>query len=105
MKCKQETLIAETRINRVISVQASRELLPAWCVSSHGCAPLLSYSLRYQRLISVLLVDAQFQKEEIAISRDIGDRYRYEQCGAELVYEKPCLYDESQPHSEICCGE
>jgi hypothetical protein len=53
----------------------------------------------------VLVVDAQFQKEVIAMSRDVGDRYRCVQCGAELVYEKPCPCDESQPHSEICCGE
>ncbi len=39
------------------------------------------------------------------MSRDVGDRYRCVQCGAELVYEKPCLCDESQPHSEICCEE
>lgn len=39
------------------------------------------------------------------MSRDVGDRYRCVQCGAELVYEKPGLCDESQPHSEICFEE
>ena len=38
--------------------------------------------------------DAQFQKEVIAMSRDVGDRYRCGPCGTELVYEKPCPCDE-----------
>jgi DNA-directed RNA polymerase subunit RPC12/RpoP len=55
--------------------------------------------------MSVLVVNAQFQREVIAMSRDVGDSYRCVQCGAELVYEKPGLCDESQPHSEICFEE
>lgn len=39
--------------------------------------------------------------------RNAGERYVCEQCGAELVYEKPCNCPEreGQPHSEICCGQ
>lgn len=37
--------------------------------------------------------------------RRVGDRYRCEKCGAELVYEKPCPCPEDMPHSEICCGQ
>ncbi len=36
--------------------------------------------------------------------REVGDRYRCEKCGAELVYEKPCTCSEME-HKEICCGE
>jgi hypothetical protein len=37
--------------------------------------------------------------------REVGDRYYCPQCGAQLIYEKPCPCPESMPHSEICCGE
>jgi len=36
--------------------------------------------------------------------RKIGDRYRCEKCGAELVYEKPCPCGPTMKHEEICCG-
>ena len=39
------------------------------------------------------------------MSRQTGDRYRCEQCGAQLVYEKPCPCGDKMPHSEICCGQ
>jgi len=38
------------------------------------------------------------------MSREIGDRYRCEACGAELVYEKACPCGDQMDHSEICCG-
>jgi hypothetical protein len=33
------------------------------------------------------------------------DRYGCDQCGAELVYEKPCPCPPDMPHVEICCGQ
>jgi hypothetical protein len=39
------------------------------------------------------------------MSREAGDRYRCEGCGAELVYEKPCPCGDKMAHSEVCCGE
>lgn len=36
--------------------------------------------------------------------RKVGDRYACEKCGAELIYEKPCVCAEGKPHAEICCG-
>jgi hypothetical protein len=38
------------------------------------------------------------------MSRNAGERYVCEQCGAELVYEKPCPCKEGG-HSEVCCGK
>jgi hypothetical protein len=43
--------------------------------------------------------------EEKIMSREAGDRYRCEGCGAELVYEKPCPCGDKMAHSEVCCGE
>ena len=37
--------------------------------------------------------------------RNVGDRYRCQKCGAELVYEKPCPCSSAMPHEEICCGQ
>jgi len=37
------------------------------------------------------------------MSREIGDRYRCDSCGAELVYEKPCPCGDDMVHSEVCC--
>lgn len=37
--------------------------------------------------------------------RSAGDRYVCEECGAALVYEKPCPCPPETPHSEICCGK
>jgi len=37
--------------------------------------------------------------------RNVGDRYRCEKCGAELVYEKPCPCGPTMAHVEICCGQ
>jgi hypothetical protein len=39
------------------------------------------------------------------MSRNVGDRYVCEKCGAALVYEKACPCPEGMKHSEICCGE
>jgi len=39
------------------------------------------------------------------MSREVGDRYRCDQCGAQLVYEKGCPCDEDMPHAEMCCGK
>ncbi len=40
------------------------------------------------------------------MQRKIGDRYACEQCGAQLVYEKPCpCSGEKSSPSEICCGK
>jgi len=39
------------------------------------------------------------------MSREAGDRYRCNKCGAELVYQKPCPCGDQMVHKEICCGE
>ena len=39
------------------------------------------------------------------MSRDKGDRYVCEECGAVLVYEVPCPCPAEMPHVEICCGK
>ena len=39
------------------------------------------------------------------MSRESGDRYHCDSCGAELVYEKPCPCGDNMVHSEICCGK
>jgi hypothetical protein len=39
------------------------------------------------------------------MSRDVGERYECESCGARLVYEQACPCPDSMPHSEICCGK
>lgn len=39
------------------------------------------------------------------MSRRVGERYRCEKCGAELVYEKGCPCPEAMAHSEVCCGQ
>jgi hypothetical protein len=44
-------------------------------------------------------------REETQMTRNIGDRYSCESCGAQLVYEKGCPCPPSMPHSEICCGK
>jgi len=38
------------------------------------------------------------------MTRNVGDRYVCEKCGATLVYEKECACPASMPHSEICCN-
>ena len=35
--------------------------------------------------------------------RSAGERYECEECGAVLVYEKPCTCPPEDGHSEICC--
>lgn len=39
------------------------------------------------------------------MSRETGERYSCEQCGAQLVYEKPCTCTQGATHSEICCDQ
>ncbi len=39
------------------------------------------------------------------MSREAGDRYRCDSCGAELVYEKPCPCGDAMDHKETCCGK
>jgi hypothetical protein len=39
------------------------------------------------------------------MSREAGDRYRCDSCGAELQYTKPCPCGDQQDHQEICCGK
>ena len=36
-----------------------------------------------------------------------GERLRCDQCGAEIVFVKPCPCPETEPktHRDICCGE
>ena len=44
--------------------------------------------------------------EENAMSRDVGERYECEMCGAAIVYEKGCpCCKPAADHSEICCGK
>ena len=35
--------------------------------------------------------------------RSVGERYECGECGAVLVYEKPCPCPPDMPHAEICC--
>ncbi|HHV22306.1 MAG TPA: hypothetical protein GXZ30_12365 [Propionibacterium sp.] len=37
------------------------------------------------------------------MTRQVGERYLCEKCGAQLVYEKPCDCTTGR-HEEICCG-
>lgn len=37
--------------------------------------------------------------------RSTGERYACQDCGAVLVYEKPCECSEGMAHSEMCCGK
>lgn len=39
------------------------------------------------------------------MSRSAGTRYECEECGAVLVYEKPCPCKSETEHSEICCDK
>lgn len=39
------------------------------------------------------------------MSRDTGDRYKCEKCGAQLVYEEGCPCPPEMEHTEICCGK
>jgi hypothetical protein len=50
-------------------------------------------------------MDRTLEQEEATMPRRVGDRYRCEKCGAQLVYEKACPCPPAMPHSEICCGE
>jgi hypothetical protein len=43
--------------------------------------------------------------EEGMMTRSVGDRYRCESCGAQLVYEKACPCAEGMAHQEVCCGK
>lgn len=39
------------------------------------------------------------------MSRKAGERYKCEDCGAQLVYEVACpCPDKEGAHKEICCG-
>lgn len=37
------------------------------------------------------------------MSRTVGERYECNECGAVLVYEKPCPCTPEKEHAEICC--
>jgi hypothetical protein len=37
--------------------------------------------------------------------RNVGDRYKCEECGAVLVYEEGCPCPPEMEHKEICCGQ
>lgn len=51
-------------------------------------------------------VSGRLLELEVAMSRNIGDRYVCEKCGATLTYEKPCPCPPgTHAHSEICCGQ
>ncbi|WP_168209376.1 hypothetical protein [Mycobacterium helveticum] len=39
------------------------------------------------------------------MSRSAGARYECEECGAVLVYEKPCPCTSENEHSEVCCDK
>jgi hypothetical protein len=39
------------------------------------------------------------------MSRDVGEKYKCESCGAELVYQKACPCGDGMVHQEICCGK
>lgn len=39
------------------------------------------------------------------MSREVGDRFVCEKCGAQLVYEKACPCGEGMEHKEVCCGQ
>ena len=41
------------------------------------------------------------------MARQVGERFRCEDCGAEIVYTKacPCPPTDAKTHSEICCGK
>jgi predicted RNA-binding Zn-ribbon protein involved in translation (DUF1610 family) len=39
------------------------------------------------------------------MSRETGDRYRCDSCGAELVYKEPCPCGDAMAHSETCCNK
>jgi hypothetical protein len=45
------------------------------------------------------------RKKEVLMSRSAGMRYECEECGAVLVYEKPCPCTSDTTHSEICCNK
>ena len=39
------------------------------------------------------------------MARSAGARYECDECGAVLVYEKPCPCQSEDEHSEICCDK
>lgn len=39
------------------------------------------------------------------MARESGERYSCANCGAQLVYEKPCPCPPGATHSEICCDQ
>lgn len=41
------------------------------------------------------------------MAHQVGERFRCDECGAEIVYVEPCPCPEHDPktHSEICCGK
>ena len=49
--------------------------------------------------------DPPTKHEDEAMSRETGDRYVCEKCGAALVYEMACPCPPDMPHVEICCGQ
>lgn len=39
------------------------------------------------------------------MSREAGQHYECEECGAVLVYEKPCPCASETEHAETCCNK
>lgn len=39
------------------------------------------------------------------MARSAGARYECEECGAVLVYEKPCPCTAANEHAEVCCDK
>ncbi len=39
------------------------------------------------------------------MSREAGERYECQRCGAVLVYEKACPCGDAMKHEEVCCGQ
>lgn len=48
---------------------------------------------------------AALTEEEVLMARSAGARYECEECGAVLVYEKPCPCTAANEHAEVCCDK
>lgn len=66
-------------------------------VQNHPGWRIYSDSSCFQRKI--------YNAEENIMTRETGERYLCEKCGAELVYKKPCHCPADRTHSEVCCNQ